>query len=207
MHLYAAYKNRPQNELLVLHVTGWNVKPYSPLCICSLYRPSAVHEVNCEHKPRRYVGGIPYMHKIWTLKCWNLKIFKLKLFARRVHVFAQCFHRKHFVSKRKFKTSHCCRIVYTYNMADKMAILSSHTGLHIGVCLPQTHTEKHNSTWTCRKNATIRCQLQSLGLIVNTNLIGLWSGPDLNPIGPCSVKKWAPRPHINFLTLMYKNIR
>jgi len=33
------------------------------------------------------------------------------------------------------------------------------------------------------------------------------SGPDLNPIGPCSVKMWGPCPHINFLTLMYKNIR
>ena len=30
------------------------------------------------------------------------------------------------------------------------------------------------------------------------------SGPDLNPIGPCSVKMWGPRPRINFLTLMYK---
>jgi len=26
-------------------------------------------------------------------------------------------------------------------------------------------------------------------------------GPDLNPIGPCSVKMWGPRPHINLLTL------
>ena len=35
----------------------------------------------------------------------------------------------------------------------------------------------------------------------------LAAGSDLNPIGPCSVKMWGPRPHINFLTLMYKNIR
>jgi len=32
----------------------------------------------------------------------------------------------------------------------------------------------------------------------------LLAGPNLNPIGPCSVKMWGPRPHINFLTLMCK---
>jgi len=40
---------------------------------------------------------------------------------------------------------------------------------------------------------------------VDVLIFELLSGPDLNPIGPCSVKMWGGRPHINFLTSMYKN--